>query len=606
LASIGKTGGWTGRRTQQAYTPLMQSTREVALALEEIASLLEFAGELRFKVNAYARAAEVVNTLGDELAPLVEQGRLRELEGIGGTLARQIEEIYNTGSSEYLERLRREQPPGVGELVQVQGLTPRRVRALHDALGIASVLELRDACATGRVREIRGFGAKTEAKLLAGCERWLTRGERAPDPVLLPRALELSALLQKRMSGPTDVVELVGALRRAEESVRELEFVVTGDPGRALERAAGLRQVLRTEPAQGLAHLTDALLLRLHPATPETLGNALVLHTGNAAHVDALLARSRARGIAFRAEPGAATVTPFESEARLYEALDLALVPPELRHGRDELLTAEREGFSDLVALEDIQGLVHCHTTFSDGKNTILEMARAAHDLGMKYITITDHSPSAHYARGVALDRIQAQWDEIAAAEEQVPIRILRGTESDILSDGSLDFPDSVLERFDVIIASIHARHRMDGPAMTARLARALSLPVFKIWGHALGRILNHRPSIECDVPRLLDELAASRGAVEINADPHRLDLPPAWIPAVRERGIPFVVSVDAHSTRGFGVLRYGISMARRGGVRRAEVLNALPADAFAASVRPVSWDRAVGGTDSGSDEPRV
>jgi DNA polymerase (family 10) len=249
---------------------------------------------------------------------------------------------------------------------------------------------------------------------------------------------------------------------------------------------------------------------------------------------------------------------------------------------------AEQRGFSDLLALEDIQGMVHCHTTYSDGKNTILEMARAAHELGMKYITVTDHSPSAHYARGVALDRLKAQWDEIAAAESEVPIRIFRGTESDILSDGNLDFPDSVLERFDVIIASIHARHRMDGPAMTARLSRALSLPVFKIWGHALGRILNHRPPIDCDVPALLDALAASRGAVEINADPHRLDLPPAWIPAVRERGIPLVVSVDAHSTRGFGVLRYGVSMARRGGVQRSEVLNALPADAFAARVRPI------------------
>jgi DNA polymerase (family X) len=565
----------------------MQSTREVSLALEELAALLEFAEASRFKVRAYARASEVVNTLGEELAPLVEQGRLRELEGIGDTLARQIEEIYNTGSSEYLDRLRRELPPGVGELVQVPGLTPRRVRALYDALGIASVVGLRDACAAGRVREVRGFGPKTEAKLLSACERWLTRGERSPDPVLLPRALELAGLLQKRLSGSGDVAELVGALRRSEESVRELEFVVTGSIERALERAAGLRQVIRIDKTKGVAHLTDALLLRLHPATPEALGNALVLHTGNAAHRDALLTRARERGIFLGAEPGAGPMSAFESEAPLYEALGLPLVPPELRQGRDELVIAEKDGFSDLLAFDDIQGMVHCHTTYSDGKNTVLEMARAAHELGMKYITVTDHSPSAHYARGVAVDRLKAQWDEIAAAEEEVPIRILRGTESDILSDGSLDFPDSVLERFDVIIASIHARHRMDGPAMTARLLRALSLPVFKIWGHALGRILNHRPPIDCDVPALLDALAASRGAVEINGDPHRLDLPPAWIPAVRERGIPLVVSVDAHSTRGFGVLRYGVSMARRGGVRRQEVLNALPADAFAAQVRP-------------------
>jgi DNA polymerase (family 10) len=187
----------------------------------------------------------------------------------------------------------------------------------------------------------------------------------------------------------------------------------------------------------------------------------------------------------------------------------------------------------------------------------------------------------------VAIDRLKEQWDEIAAAQEQVPIRILRGTESDILSDGSLDFPDEVLERFEVVIASIHARHRMDGPTMTARLGRALSLPLFKIWGHALGRILNHRAPIDCDVPAVLDRLAASRGAIELNADPHRLDLPPDWIPAARERGIPFVVSVDAHSTRGLEVLCYGVSMARRGGVRKSQVLNALPPGDFAERVRP-------------------
>lgn len=580
-------GGWTGKRTPQAYTQFMQSTREVVLALEEIAALLEFAGESRFKVAAYERAAEVVNTLGDELAPLVEQGRLRELAGIGSTLARQIEEIYNTGSSDYLERLRGEQPPGVAELVQVEGLTPRRVRALHDALGIGSVVALRDACAAGRVREVRGFGAKTEAKLLAACERWLTRGEVAPDPVLLPRALELSALLEQRLSGVVEQVHVAGALRRAAESVRELELVLVGERDRAFEQLAGLRQVLRTDAKNGVAYLTEALLLKLHTATPATLGNALVRHTGAAGHVAMLLERARERRIALDDANDGRPMTLFASEEALYDALGLAFVPPELRDGGDEVLAAERGGFGDLVTAPDIRGMVHCHTTYSDGKNSILEMARAAHELGMKYITITDHSPSAHYARGVTLDRLKEQWDEIAAAEEQVPIRILRGTESDILSDGSLDFPDTVLEQFDVVIASIHARHRMDAAAMTERLGRALSLPVFKIWGHALGRILNHRPPIDCDVPALLDRLAASRGAVEINGDPYRLDLPPAWIPAARERGIPFVLSVDAHSTRGFGVLRYAVSMARRGGVRVKEVLNALPADAFAERVRP-------------------
>jgi len=215
-------------------------------------------------------------------------------------------------------------------------------------------------------------------------------------------------------------------------------------------------------------------------------------------------------------------------------------------------------------------------------------MAQAAHALGMKYITITDHSPSAFYARGVTLDRLKQQWDEIDAARAAVPIRILSGTESDILADGALDYPDDVIERFDVLIASIHARHRMDRAAMTARLLRAMSFPAFKIWGHALGRVLNHRAPIDCDVPAILDALAKAGGAVEINADPHRLDLPPAWMPEVRARKLPFVISVDAHSTRGLGVLRYGVAMARRGGVRRSEVLNAASPETFAASVKPV------------------
>jgi DNA polymerase (family 10) len=278
----------------------------------------------------------------------------------------------------------------------------------------------------------------------------------------------------------------------------------------------------------------------------------------------------------------------FACEEELYAALGLAWIPPELRQGCGEFAAAETSGFGELLELADIRGFVHCHTTYSDGRASVLEMATAAHALGMQYITITDHSPSAHYAAGVSLDRLKQQWDEIAAAQELVPIRILRGTESDILSDGSLDYPDAVLERFDVIIASIHARHRQDRATMTERLRRALALPMFKIWGHALGRILNHRPAIDCDVPAILDALAGSRGAIELNADPHRLDLPAEWIPEARRRGLRFVISVDAHSERGLSVLSGGVTQARRGGITRAEVLNTRDADAFCAAVNPI------------------
>lgn len=565
----------------------MQHANDISKSLREIAVLLEFSGAPKFKVKAYQRAADVVDAVGD-LEPLVEQGRLGELAGIGATLSRQIDELWHTGRSSLLERLRSEQPEGAGELAQVEGMTPKRLRALVDGLGVRSVAELREACESERVRKIPGFGTKTESRLREACVHWLERGEDVPSPTLLARGLERATSLERVLLGAAGRVQLVGALRRGEETVRELEWVVEGRTDAPWQELSKLRQVLRVDAEHDRAQLSESLELRLHAATAANWGNEVVLATGNRAHVEALRALAAARGISLRGwERGSTSGSEFESEEALYAALGIPFIPPELRTGSDEFELAAKSGFSDLVRAEDIQGMVHCHTTYSDGRNSIAEMAAAAHALGMKYLTITDHSPSAHYAHGVSLDRLKEQWDEIALAQETSPVRILRGTESDILADGSLDYPDAILEQLDVVIASIHARHRMDRAAMTARLRRALSLPMFKIWGHGLGRILNHRAAIDCAVPEVLDALAGSCGAIELNSDPHRLDLPPEWIPAARERAIPFVISVDAHSTRGFGVLRYGVTMARRGGLRRHDVLNTESAERFVALVRP-------------------
>lgn len=577
------------RRTRVLDCRLVQNTSQVSDALREIAALLEFSNAPKFKVKAFQRAVEVVDTVAD-LAPFVEQGRLEELAGIGATLSRQIEELWNTGSSRYLTQLRSEQPEGASELIQLDGMTPRRLRALVDSLAVRSVLELRAACVEERVRGVPGFGAKTEQRLLAACDRWLNRGEEAPLPTLLSKALARAASLEKELLLAAERVQLVGDLRRAHETVRDLEWVVLGNTAEPLQRLTALRQVLRIEPEQSAAFLSESLKLCLHAASSANWGNAVVLATGNPAHLAALRRRAADRGFSFDGWGTPTSDLPsrtFASERELYAALDLPFIPPELRVGHGELERADSGDLEQLVREEDVRGMVHCHTTYSDGRNSVAEMAEAAHALGMRYLTITDHSPSAHYANGVSLDRLKQQWDEIAAAQEKFPIRILRGTESDILADGSLDYPDSVLEGFDLVIASIHARHRMDRVTMTARLTRAMSLPLFKIWGHGLGRILNHRDAIECDVPAVLDALANSQGAIELNSDPHRLDLPPEWIPAARERKIPFVISVDAHSTRGFGVLRYGVLMARRGGLLRSEVLNTETAERFAERVRP-------------------
>jgi DNA polymerase (family 10) len=515
------------------------------------------------------------------------------LSGIGPALARQIEELWRQGTSEYLERLRDEYPAGAVELAKIPGMTLSRIRALSHALGISSVSQLQAACAAGRVREVRGFGEKTEQRLLLACERAVgDQGEGRPS-LILSAALELASDMQSALRLGPDDVHCVGALRRGEETVEEIELAVRSDVCGALRQLERQSQVARVDFSEGVAYSTAGVPICLH-GVQTGWGNTLVETTGSARHVEALLRRAERRGFGIQAADSAAAgraalpPRPFSSERELYESLGLHWVPPELRQGRDEIQQAEHGSFDDLIQIQDIVGMVHCHTNHSDGQNSVLEMALTAQALGMQYITITDHSMSAQYAHGVPLSRLHQQWDEISAAREAVEIQILRGTEVDILADGQLDYPDAVLEQFDVVIASIHARHRADRQTMSQRLARAMSLPLFKIWGHPLGRILNHREAIDCDLLSVLDILSQSPGAIEINADPHRLDLPPAWIPAARERSIPFVISVDAHSTGGFGVLQYGVTMARRGGVRAREVLNTLPARVFARRVKPV------------------
>jgi DNA polymerase (family 10) len=278
-----------------------------------------------------------------------------------------------------------------------------------------------------------------------------------------------------------------------------------------------------------------------------------------------------------------------KSESAIYKHLGMQYVPPELREDQGEVEAAlERTLPEDLIELEDIRGMVHCHTKYSDGKHSVAEMVQAAESMGMKYITITDHSPTAFYANGVKIDRLQRQWEEIDRVQEQTRVRILKGTESDITREGSLDYPDWILEQFDVIVASIHSRYKMNEDQMTARIVKAMREPVFKIWGHALGRLIEKRPPFDCRVEEILDVIAESRAAIEVNGDPYRLDMEPRWLREARKRKIKFVISVDAHSTGALNNLKFGVGIARRGWVRRVEVLNALGVKGFQKAVRPV------------------
>jgi DNA polymerase (family 10) len=586
----------------------------IARALREIGMLLELEGENPFKVRAYENGARALEGLSEDLAAVIEGKRLKTLAGIGDALAQKIADLHATGTTPLLDRLRAAHPPGTLELLLVPDLGPKKARALQEALGIAGVADLEQACLEGRVRGVKGFGEKTEQKILEGIRRMKARA--ADRRVLLAEALEAgdALLAHLRASSAVERAELAGSARRFRETVGDLDLVAASrDPGAVVERFVAFPQaaeVLARGDTKTTVRLASGLQVDLRIVPPEDFATLLHHLTGSKAHHVKLRGIARDAGYTLSEwglyrlpprAPGAPPPRPEDlppdpaakvrvgSEADLYAALGLAYVPPELREDAGEL-EAARGGTlpDDLVTLADVRGLVHCHSTWSDGRASLEDMARAADALGVEYMTVTDHSRTAGYAGGLDEDRLKLQWEEIARVQEKVKVRLLRGTESDILEDGSLDFPDHVLEQLEVIVASVHSRHKMDEDQMTRRLVRCMKLPVFKIWGHALGRLLLEREPFACRVEEVLDALASSRGAVEVNGDPNRLELEPRWLRAARARGIPVTLSVDAHSVRDLGYLRFAVGTARRGWVRRGDVLNALPLERFRAAVRPV------------------
>jgi DNA polymerase (family 10) len=567
----------------------------IARLLREIGLLLKIQGENPFKARAYERGARAMEALAADLAPLVTQNRLTEIPGIGPALAATIGELYRTGRSEQLDRLRAALPPGVLELSQVPGLSVPRIAALHQALGITSLQELRTAAEGGRLRAVRGFGAKTESNVLAALRQREAQGEQT----LLNRAMAEGEQLLTFIRSDAGVrqAELAGVLRRREETVDRLVVAVgADDPARALDHVArypaALPPVTRT-PGAVTFRTANGLLVESEAAEPALFPALLHALTGSETHRARLTERAKERGLVLDRQglvsAGGTRRLPLATEAALYRHLDLPYIPPEAREDAIDLdLAAARCRAGGLVQESDIQGMVHCHTVYSDGGDTVEAMARAAQAMGMRYITITDHSPTASYAGGLTLDRLRRQWDEIAKVQEKVKgLQILRGTESDILADGGLDYPDSVLEQLDIIIASLHNRHRMDETQMTRRLVQAMRHPCFKVWGHALGRYVLRRPPIACRMEEVLDAAAESRVAIEVNGNPQRLDMEPRWQREARHRGLRFVVSTDAHSTAELQHLGFGIAMARRGLLAAKDVLNTLPATAFRRAVRP-------------------
>jgi DNA polymerase (family 10) len=538
----------------------------IAAQLREISTYFDLDGD-RHRAIAYDRASKSIEA-ANGLQRLLDEGRLEELPYIGASIARVVGELARRGSSTVLENLRAKWPVVIVELAQLPYVGVQKARKLHEALAPLDLDAVAAACRAGALRTIKGFGETSEAKILAAIEERRVRGTRALHVDAEAHAIALAAHLRAE---PVALrVEIAGPVRRWLEIVEHLAFAVATDhPARIIERVRTYAMVTDvTERDDKIsARLGDGMPCEIYLAPLARFGWALIRATGSPAHVAELEAR------------GAAAIVG--DEAEVYRTLGVPFVPPEVRDGDGEVGT----DWSDLVEVRDITTASHCHTTYSDGKHTIAQMAQAAADRGFEAITITDHSAAASYAGGLDADQLRAQTAEIRAMTP--PIRILRGTEADILADGTIDVPLDQVKSLDLVIASVHQRYKLDEDGMTKRLVAAMRQPFFKIWGHALGRLVLRRDPINVRIDEIFDAISESRAAIEINGDPHRLDLDPVNARKAAERGIPFMLSTDAHSTGNLEYVRWAAAMARRARIRKRQVLNTLPPDELAAAIAP-------------------
>ena len=576
------------------------TAREVAAALREISQLLQLKGENAFKVRAYDLAADVFETLPpDPAAPgglhdRVQKGTLGELSGVGKAIDQKVTELVKSGKLEYLEKLRQEFPHGALDLVQIPGLGPRKAVVLIQELDVASLDDLEKAAKEGRVRGLKGFGEKTEQLILEGIPKVRAR-QGARRPIWETRPLAEQLLERVRAAPGVVRAEIAGSVRRYAETNGDIDIVAAGGPPEpvmeAFVNAPGVAEILARGGTKCSVKLRDGLQADLRVVAEAQFATALHHFTGSKQHHVKLRGIARGKGLSISEYglarlDGSGTLQP-ASEDELYRTLGLSPVPPELREDSGELELAATSSLPELVSLPDIRGFVHCHSTWSDGKASIEQMVRAAQALGAEFITITDHTSAAHYANGLNLDRLKAQWDEIAQVQERIPeVRILRGSEVDILEDGALDWPDAILEKLDVVICSVHQRFKLDEPRQTERIRKALQHPLCGIWGHPTGRYLGDRDPMPARWEELI-EVAAERGVtIECNGTPHRLDFSADLLRLARKHGAKVCLSVDAHATKELENLHYAVGTARRGWTEKARVVNARGAGDFLSMLR--------------------
>lgn len=571
-------------------TPRAWSNEEVADVLVRIGQLLQIKGESRFQYLAYERAAENILNLDEDVMAVWRAGRLRDIPGVGEALSTKLDELFSTGQLIYLERLYQEIPPGVLDLLDITGVGPKTAKVMWEALGIDSLDKARQAAQANQLAGLPGIGAKTQERILAGIGALERRDTRTPLGVALPVAEGLLAALEAALpAGTIRRSAVAGSIRRWRETIGDVDLLVTTSDEAATMAAfrtlSQVAEVLGSGPTKTAVRLRNGLQVDLRAVPDRSWAAALQYFTGSQAHNVGLRQLAQRQGFSLneyaltRLADGHELY--FGEEADLYAALGLAYIPPELREGRGEIEAAASGRLPDLVELADIRGELHAHTRWSDGTASVAEMARAAEAAGYHYFVISDHSGSLGITGGLSVERLRAQRAEIDAYNAQggPGFRLLQGAEVEVLADGRLDYPDDVLAGLDVVVASVHTGLRQDRATLTARALAAIRNPHVDILGHPSGRLLPRREAGDFDMEALLQAAAETGTALEINANPARLDLNDIHARRALALGANLVINCDAHRPEELQYLRYGVATARRAWAPADRIANTWPLD---------------------------
>jgi DNA polymerase (family 10) len=557
--------------------------KAVAQMLEEIGTLLELKGENPFRINAYHNAARAIDGVTEDLEKLIETKRLSEIPGIGQGCAEKITEFFTTGSLKYLEDLRKDFPPELPQLLQIPGLGPKKAKILYEKLKISSVGELEYACKENRLLDLKGFGAKTQENILKGIE--YTRKHHGT--FRYDQAHEPAQQILKSIEKMPGVIRasIAGSLRRCKEIIHDIDILVStkaADIKRIMEKFThlpGVEQILAEGETKSSVRMDSGIQVDLRIVSEQEYPFALLYFTGSKEHNTLLRGLAKDKGLKlneyglFKGEKR----IPCKTEEEIFKALGLSYIPPELREATDEIAWAQKHKSLDLIDEKDIQGIFHVHSTWSDGTADIETMAREAQKLGFKYMGLSDHSQTAAYAGGLSAKDLKKQQAEIDKINKKLKgFKILKGTESDILADGSLDYPEEVLKKFDFVIASVHSRFKMGEDQMTKRLIKALENPYTTMLGHMTGRLLLAREGYALNVDRIIEVAAKHKKIIEINASPHRFDIDWRYLKRAAEKGVRFSINPDAHSPEGLRDTFYGVGIARKGWLAKKDVVNTM------------------------------